>query len=171
VQKSRTRLVLQWVASLLSIALATLAFVAIFARFMDGPVAAFPGGPLVVGRLVAERDVDWSFAESLDTIELQLVEPPRSRTVWFVLHEGALYVPCGVPNFTLWKQWPHQAREDGRAVLRVDGRRYERQAVQVTDPKEWTPVLQLVTQKYGVGDPADAGADDVWIFRMDPRPG
>lgn len=162
---------LRWLLYGLGVLFALLVAVATFARFADGPIGAFPGGPLVAGALVTGPDVDWSFAEGLSTVELQLEEPPRSRTVWFAIHEGALYVPCGVPNFRLWKQWPHQAREDGRAVLRVEGRRYERQAVHVTDPAELAPVLELVTSKYGIGDPTDAGPDDVWIFRMDARKG
>ena len=29
----------------------------------------------------------------------------------------------------LWKRWPVQAARDGRAVLRIDGKRYERRLV------------------------------------------
>jgi hypothetical protein len=161
--------VIRWIGIGLGVLALLLAGVAVAARFSDGPIGAFAGGPLVSEELVPDGSVDWSFAEPLSTIEFQLEEPPRSRTVWFVLHEGALYVPCGMPNFTLWKQWPHEALADGRSVLRVEGRRYERQAVRVTDPDVVAPVLELVTGKYGLGDAEDAGPDDVWIFRMDPR--
>jgi hypothetical protein len=109
--------------------------------------------------------VDWSFVEDVDTIELQLVKPPRSRTVWVVLHDGSAYIPCRLPGFRLWKQWPHEALEDGRAVLRIDGRRYHGRLVKVENPSLNTALAGIVVAKYGVS--ADFDADSLWLFRLE----
>ena len=138
------------------------------ARFGDGPVGFFPGGALTSGPWVEEPVADWSFATGGDTLEFQLLEPERSRTVWFAVHEGALYVPCGIPEFRLWKQWPHEVAEDGRAVIRLDGKRYRVQAVRVTDEATHAAVGRLVAQKYMDSDEAPT-PETVWIFRFDPR--
>lgn len=161
---------LRWIGAIIGVLASLLVLVMVVARYSDGPIGPFTGGALVGGELLAEADVDWSFAAALSTLELQLVEPERSRTVWFAVDRGALYVPCGYPDSFL-KQWPHDAREDGRSIVRIDGRRYERQAVYVSDREEFDRVIRLVTEKYGVGDADEASAEDVWIFRMDPRPG
>lgn len=143
--------------------------VALAARFSDGPLGPFPGGPLVAGELVREPAPDWSFARDLVSIELEVnPEHPRSRTVWLAVVDGALYVPCGFPNA---KTWPHEALRDGRVVLRIDGRRYPRLALRETDPERLRRLGAEVARKYGVGDAESAVAGrDVWFFRMDPRP-
>jgi len=142
------------------------------ARFVsDGPLGIFPGGALRKGPLVREPVADWSFAKNIETAELQLVEPLRSRTVWLVVHEGALYIPCGFLNWPLWKQWPYEALEDGRAVLRLQGKRYEVQAQRVESDGEYQAVLRLVARKYAQGRSVEADDRTVWFFRLDPRPG
>ena len=55
--------VLQWIGSILGVLLGVLALVGVVARYSDGPIGPFPGGPLATGELVAETQVDWSFAE------------------------------------------------------------------------------------------------------------
>ncbi len=144
---------------------AVLVGIGVVARFSDGPIGPFPGGPLRAGSLVSEPDVDWSFVDWESRpgriVELQLVEPPSSRTTGILVHEGQLYVSADLgfiwrrlpgPGrgvlFVIWgfKQWHEEALRDGRVVLRIDGKRYERQAVRVTDPEA------------------------IWFFRMDPRP-
>lgn len=159
---------LRWLGIAVAALVALLVALGIVARFLDGPLAILPGGPLEAGELVAGSDVDWSFATDLDVIELGLAEPPRSRTVWLVVYENELYVPCGFLGVPIWKQWPYQALADGRAVLRVAGKRYERQAVRVTDPVLHARVSALVNEKY-VGAAEPAAMNDVWIFRMEPR--
>ena len=144
---------------------------AVGARFADGPVAIFAGGPLESGERVSARSVDdWSFVEPVGEIELQLVEPPRSRTVWVVVHDNALYVPCGFLDWPLWKQWPHEALRDGRAIARILGKRYEFQAVKIDEPELRAALGTRVARKYGLGEggpPPDP--DVVWFFRLDPR--
>lgn len=139
-------------------------------RFTDGPLGFFSGGPFRSGDVVAPVS-DWAFATDTDTIEMQLLEPPRSRTVWIVVDEGDAYVPCGVPNFRLWKQWPHEAREDGRAEIRIEGRRYPVNLVKTEGRALFERLLAKVDEKYGgVPSEGEVGEDTVWFFRLDPRP-
>ncbi len=140
------------------------------ARLSDGPIAMFAGGPLERGELVTAPVADWSFAAAVEEMELQLVEPPRSRTVWLIVYEGRLYVPCGFMSVPLFKQWPYQAVEDGRAVIRVRGRRYERQLVRETDEAVLTAVAATSAKKYGFESSGPPNPDEVWFFRLDPRP-
>ncbi len=140
----------------------------VVARFSDGPIAVFPGGPFRSGQ-PAEGEPDWSFARDVEEIELQLADPPRSRTVWVVVHQGLPYVSCSFLDVPLWKKWPYEVLEDGRVVLRIEGRLYERQAVKVTDPEEYQAVRALVAEKYGLGAEQRTDPDTVWVFRLEPR--
>ena len=45
------------------------------ARFGDGPMAIFPGGPLVDGELYTGEEPDWSFAREIGEMEFQLENP------------------------------------------------------------------------------------------------
>jgi hypothetical protein len=168
--------------------------IGVLARFSDGPIGPFPGGPLLAGSLVSERDVDWSFLEEGEgTVEFQLVEPPRSRTVGTLVHEGQLYVPCDLGFFwrrapfpvrgmlfvmSVFKRWHEEALRDGRVVLRTDGKRYERQAVRVTDPELFATLSSQMQAGAAEAfqEPAERwnlppDPDAIWFFRMDPRPG
>jgi hypothetical protein len=177
---------LRWFGILLAVLVLGLVAIAIVVRFLDGPLrtfplALFPGGPLRAGELYTGPEPDWSFARDIQEMELQLLEPPRSRITWLIVHEGKLYVACGYMNSwwgRLWKQWPHDAMKDGRAVIRIDGKRYEREAVRVTDPALFWPVVKESRRKYGSGenqalpDPLPPlEATGVWLFEMAPRKG
>lgn len=163
------RRVLRWLGLGAAALVVATCLVAVAARWADGPLGPFPGGPLVAGELVREPAPDWSFAKDLASIELEVSRArPRSRTVWLAVVDGVLYVPCGLPST---KTWPHEALRDGRVVLRIDGRRYERQALREADPERLRRLGDEVARKYGVGDAEAALAGrDVWFFRMDPRP-
>ena len=165
---------LKLVAGAVVVLLLALGLLVIGARFADGPVAVLPGGPLVSGELVCGPEPDFSFARDIPEMELQLVEPPVSRTVWLVVHNEKLYVISGYMNTAigkLWKKWPMQAEADGRAVIRLDGKRYERQLVRILDDR---PVLEAiaaeVNRKYRAPLTADmAGTGDAWFFALEPR--
>ena len=64
-------------------------------RFKDGPSLVFSGGPLEAGALHAGAEPDWSVVSAVSTIELQLLDPPRSRRIWTAEYEGKLYVWSG----------------------------------------------------------------------------
>ncbi len=162
--------VLRWIGIGLAVVAVALVAVGVVVRDCDGPVGPFPGGPLEAGVLVDEPVADWSFAADVNQAELQLLEPPRSRTTWLVVHQGALYVPCGLPNLRWFKQWPHEAMRDGRALLRIGDRRHPVTLVRVTDDETFAATNRLASEKYGLGDGVP-DHDAVWIFRLDPRPG
>jgi hypothetical protein len=167
--------------------------VLVLPRFADGPMGPLAGGSFRTGTLVSEPNVDWSFMDGGREIELQLVEPPRSRVTGALVHEGQLYVPCDLgflwrrvssAGFRLFarglytvKGWHEDAQRDGRAVVRVSGKRYERQAVRVTDPALLATLRSSLEQRGRVylepigglsEEPGDPEA--IWFFRMDPRP-
>ncbi len=185
--------ILRWLGIALVVAVVLVAVpvgIGVVARFSDGPIGPFPGGPLRTGTLVSDPDVDWSFAHGRE-IEVQLVEPPGSRITGAVAHEGQLFLVCDLgfiarrlPNSMMgWmlspiyrlKRWHEDALRDGRVVLRIGGKRYERQAVRVTDP-ELLVTLRSMTEELAnqyfssplLDVPTDP--DAIWFFRMDPRP-
>ena len=144
-------------------------------RFADGPSAMVAGGPLSSGEWVFEEP-DWTFARDVMEIELQLLTPARSRTVWVAEHEGRLYVPCGFRDSwwgRLWKQWPLEAQADPRAVVRIQGKRYERTLVPVTAQHPAAqPVLARLAEKYGfpAAQPQVLETDALLLFELAPRP-
>ena len=166
--------IVKWLAGAIGIALGLVVALVFAARLADGPIAIIPGGPLEAGELVTGPEPDWSFASDIPEMEFQLVEPPISRTIWLEVWDKKLYVVSGYMNSTigkLWKQWPAQALQDGRAVVRIDGKRYERQLVRILDDR---PVLEgiaaEINRKYGAALTADmAASGDAWFFALEPR--
>lgn len=160
--------VLRWLGIAGVVVVAILAVVAMVARGRDGPLGPFPGGPLVAGERVDEMVTDWSFVAGLREAELQLLEPPRSRTTWLVVYKGTLYIPCGYPNQRWLKKWPHEAERDGRALLRIAGRLYPVTLSRVRDEQPFVAVNRLLAEKYGLGDVVP-DQDTTWIFRVESR--
>ena len=113
--------------------------------------------------MIKDAAVDWSFARELGTIALQTSNPPRSRTVWFVLHEGALYVPSGMAAS---KSWPQKLAEDPVVLLRVGEDLYVRTAHKVEETDERAAAWELVSQKYDMPD--GSGDERNWMYRMTP---
>ena len=161
------------VACLLLIPLTAVVTAAVKQRFADGPNRVFSGGLLVSGELHAGPEPDWSFVEDIPTIELQLMDPPRSRRIWTTEHDGKLYVWSGYMGTTvgrLWKRWPIQAERDGRAVLRIDGKRYERQLVRIESGEVLDGVSSAIRDKYlSQLTRAAVEAGDSWVFEAAPR--
>jgi len=137
-------------------------------RFQDGPMGPFAGGPLEAGAWTSSEGTDFSYVSDISTIELQLLDPPRSRTVWVIYHEGDLYVPCGFIDLPIWKQWPHEAMANGEAVARIDGKRFPFELERVEDPTLWSKISALAAAKYDLPvEPSDTSQmDTLWIFRM-----
>ena len=142
-------------------------------RFADGPNRVFSGGRLVSGELHAGPEPDWSFVEDIGTIELQLVDPPRSRRIWITQYDGKLYVWSGYMGTAvgrLWKRWPIQAEQDGRAVLRIDGKRYERQLVRIASGEILDGISNAIGAKYPSRvTRAEVEAGTAWVFEAVPR--
>ena len=159
---------LRWLFRILLGLVALVALVFFGARLHDGPLGPIPGGPLASGTEVTEPVIDWSFVKDVKEIELQLASQGRSRTTWILFHEGVAYVPCslGVPP---GKSWYRAAAADGRATLRIEGKRYPVQLTKLSDAE----VAQLesfvraeVTRKYGNAPPTGGG---VWLFHVTSR--
>jgi len=166
--------ILLWLTGAIGVGLVSVVALVIGARFGDGPVTIIPGGPLKSGEWFSGAEPDWTFASDIMEMELQLVEPPRSRTTWIQVHNKKLYVVSGYMNSTLgqiWKHWPAQALQDGRAVIRVDGKRYKRQLVRILDD---TSVLEAIAAEVNRKYDAELSADmsksgDAWFFALEPR--
>jgi len=164
------------VGSLVSLAL-VIGVVLLGARFADGPVAIIAGGPFTSGDLVTGPEPDWTLMRNVQEVEFQLIDPARSRTTWILEHDGKIYIPSGYMTTTwgkLWKQWPIEALEDGRAILRVDDKLYERELVRVEEGPLLAPLTAEIKRKY-LSD-ADIGPDAVtsgylWLFELAPRSG
>lgn len=145
---------------------------AISARFSDGPSVIFAGGRLETGELITGSEPDWSFARDIRRIELQLIEPPRSRILWVADYDGKLYLNSnymGGLRQRLWKKWPAEAEKDGRAILRIDGNRYERHLVRIRSGDAVEGVTREFTRKYGVTmTPEEVEAEELWLFELAP---
>ncbi len=145
------------------------------ARFADGPVAIVAGGPFETGELVSGPEPDWSFVHDTIEVEFQLLDPARSRTTWIVEHEGKIYIPSGYMTTwwgKIWKQWPLEAEKDGRILLRIGDKIYERQLVRVKEGPVVAPIVAELSRKYtgGAEFPEDVVSSGyLWIFELAPR--
>jgi hypothetical protein len=141
--------------------------------YSDGASRLFGGGELVSGELVTGPEPDWSFVHDIPTIELQLLNPPRSRVIWIVEHEGTPYVVSAYMSSTigrLWKRWPVQAERDGRAIVRIGGKRYERTLKRIKAGAMVEGVAAELRRKYRYRvTPADIEAGSTWLFELAPR--
>lgn len=158
---------------LLAIPVAAVAAAAVKQRFADGPNRVFSGGPLIAGALHTGPEPDWSFVNEIPTVELQLLDPAQSRRIWIAEAEGKLYVWSGYMNSTvgrIWKQWPGQAESDGRAIIRINGVRYERQLNRIRTGDELDAITAAITAKYPSRTTrAGVEAGGVWVFEAAPR--
>ena len=161
------------VGCLLLIPVTAVLTAAVKQRFADGPNRVFSGGRLMSGELHAGPEPDWSFVEDIGTIELQLLDPPRSRRIWTTEHDGKLYVWSGYMGTAvgrLWKRWPVQAMRDGRAVIRIEGKRYERQLVRIESGEILDGISSAIRDKYpSQVTRAAVEAGDSWVFEAAPR--
>jgi len=157
--------VIRWIARIAA-ALAVLAALVYYgARLGDGPLGPIPGGPLRSGELVSEPVSDWSFARDVPEIALQLASQDVSRTTWILVSDGQAYIPCSL-GYPPGKSWYRFAAQDGRATLRIQGRRYPVTLTRVEDASIEQSLLSEVRRKYPRVPPTDAG---VWIFRVASR--
>lgn len=164
--------ILRWFGLLLAAVVLILVLTAIVARVSDGPIGAFAGGPLVSGEHMTRGLSDWSTFRGVDAMDMQLVEPPRSRRVWLIVDDdGNLYIPSGfVSSLPFWKHWPPEAVKDGRAVIRIEGQIYPVTLVKIDNPPLALKLANRLTAKYDL--PASDGPPDpeeLWIFRVDAR--
>ncbi len=139
----------------------------------DGASILFPGGALVSGELYRGPEPDWSFTDQVNTIELQLFNPVSSRRIWILEAEGRIFVVSGYMNSflgRLWKEWAIQADAgDGRAVVRINGIRYERQLNRIQSGPILDPVAAKLASKYGSSSArAEIESGSTWLFELAP---
>ncbi len=175
------RIILQIVGIVVLILAVTIITLRIDNQDADGPSILFPGGELVAGELHTGPEPDWSFTDEVTTIELQLVNPLSSRTIFIMESDGKVYIPSGYMRSTLgriWKDWAFQADEgDGLAVARINGVRYERQLIRIKEGPVLDGIVAKLATKYGARatpEAIEAGREsievgDTWIFEMAPR--
>jgi hypothetical protein len=165
-------IVLRWLGYLTLTLILAMGLLLFAARFADGPVEIIAGGPFKSGQPYRGQEPDWRFLRDRETVEFQLENPARSRTTWIIEHEGRIYIPCGYMTSSLgklWKKWPIEAEQDGRATLRVDGILYSRHLRRLTDDPAIEPVLALLREKYQVPATAEAVASgSLWLFEIAP---
>ncbi len=157
-------------------------------RYADGPTGPFAGGKLRTGELVTGQISDWTFAHR-EEVELELVEPATSRTVVTFAYKDQLYVPVTlgffarrVPDypmighvFLFFKHWHLYALQDGRVVLRIDGKRYESQSVRVTDPELLARLTSIVADAVAerISAPLikvlEQDPEELWFFLLASR--
>ena len=167
--------------------------VAIVARFSDGPIFVFPGGPLIAGQRVEYASVDWEEFADVREIEFQLESPPRSRVTRMTIHDGKPYVPCAFCTNRVLKRWPRELERDDRVLIRANGKLIEGRARRVPqDSSEYREARDAHLNKFGNPDRAinvvESGAarivvgagqaapghegsakSDSWMYRIDPR--
>ena len=144
---------------------AVVAVVAFVARYHDGPIVVFPGGPFQTGSIVEDPAADLSFAGAVREIELQSGQPPTSRTTWILVEDGEAYVPCSL-SFPPRKSWHRNALIHPNAEVRIEGKRYRRRLEKVEDEALHAKLMQDVAEKYGGGP--DTDPDKVWFFHLAP---
>lgn len=164
---------LKFIGLTIGVAALAIAVTLFAARFADGPWEIIAGGPFTSGETVTEEP-DWSFVKDTVTVEFQLLEPAVSRTTWIMEHNGRVFIPCGYMNTTwgrIWKQWPIHVESDNRAILRIDGKMYDRKLVRINDDPDLVAVLAEISRKYA-GQPIpldEVSSGSLWIFEMLPR--
>lgn len=140
----------------------------------DGPSILFPGGELISGPIYSGPKPDWSFTESIQTIELQLNDPMSSRFVWAVPVNGRLFVVSDYMDSVLgrtWKHWAIDALEgDGSAVVRINGIRYQCRLIRSFHGETLDGVARMLSKKYD--SPTTRISIEIgntWVFEIVPR--
>jgi hypothetical protein len=160
--------ILRWLFRIVLLLVLAAAAFALAARVHDGPFGPLPGGKLVGGTLVAEPVADWTFAAPVQEIELQLESQTISRTTWILVDHGKAYVPASTV-MPPGKTWHKLALQDGRALLRISGKRYPVTLAKVDDPAEQAALRDVAKAKYP--PPPGTAGGDVWFFAVTSRAG
>jgi hypothetical protein len=158
--------VFRWIGIAIGLLVLAVGAVAIGARFADGPIAIFPGGPFRSGQWVDTPVVDWSFAADVEEIELQSED--RSRTTWILVLDGEPYVPCSI-GFPPGKRWHKEALKRPKAVVRIQGKRYHRRLERVEDEALHARLFEAARAKYPTGPTTDR--EGIWFFHLAPPRG
>lgn len=132
------------------------------------PLGCSPVGPIPGGKLSGEaapQPDDWSFSDEFKNIQLETdPDDPYSVTVWCATQQGQLYIAAARGTES---RWASNLVDDPRARVRIDGRLYDRRAVQVTDAEETDSVLDMFVAKYDFDLPSEEERAGAILFRME----
>ena len=157
--------ILRWLLGLVVVLALLVGSLFLGARWHVGPLGPIPGGALASGDWVDAPVADWSFAKDIAEIELQLESQAISRTTWILVRDAQAWIPSSL-DFPPGKTWYQKVASDGRAVLRIGGKRYAVTLAQDGDPTLPDFARAEVTRKYGKPPPSESG---VLFFRLEPR--
>jgi hypothetical protein len=165
---------IKWLLAIIAVLVVAFGTFVFSMRHHDGPIEIFAGGPFKSGELTDDANQNWERYADRDTIQLQSLEPPRSRTLWLVVIDNRIFVPSAYMNSRFgkaWKQWPRHAEKDGRALLRIDDRIYERQMIRIGADHQLTPqIIDAMRNKYpGNINVEQVAANDTWLFELAAR--
>ena len=165
--------VLKWFLILIGIIVTLSVLFFVYMRFHDGPIEIISGGAFQTGEQVEGPEPDWSFLVDRATVEFQLMEPATSRVIWLAVVDNRLFVISGYMKTgigKIWKQWPHYVEQDNRALLRVDGKIYERTLIRLTAEDFNDRIGSEFTRKYGAElKKEDIVSGSTWFYEMAPR--
>ena len=160
-------------------------------RVSDGPMGPLTGSSFTSGEWVNEPPQDWSVLNG--DFEFELVGEGTSRTAGGVMLGDQVYITCDLgfiwsrlPDglarnmlHVIWwfKDWHLKAEQDGRVVIRKDGRLYPVMITRVQDP-EVIEGLKVTLEELAAGyfAPTELGPrpteapNDIWFFSVDFRP-
>jgi hypothetical protein len=149
-----------------------LALVASLGLACGGPVGPLAGGALS-GTVGSPRVSDWSFAETIQTAQLETrPDDPHSVNTWFATIGDRLYVPTSMilgPKDPSTRSWVVNVEADPRVRIRLGRTVYERTARRVEDLLEYESARAVLEARYEIS-PEDRDPERVvWIYRLDPR--
>lgn len=155
----------------LAIALAATMF---YMRSHDGPVEIFSGGEFQSGTVRDSQNADWNEIADRPIFALQTLSDQRSRTLWLAVVDDRFFILSSYMNTgygKVWKQWPIEALQDGRALARFDDDIYPLELIKL-EPEH--PIISSVakefTRKYPTVDLLEkVQSGDTWIFELVPR--
>ena len=144
----------------------------IVARSNDGPMEVFAGGPFETGEFVGNV-TDWSFVDEHMTIQLQTMDPARSRTMWIAVVDNRLFLITSFMKSKVgrvWKKWPHKVAEDPSAVIRVDGKRYRMKLTRIDPSDDFVSTILArfntkYKREYEIEQVRRGGS---WLFELTP---
>ncbi len=128
-----------------AVALLGFGIVTVAASFGDGPTGPFPGGRLS-GQLIEDTEADWKAASAQETVEVQVgLESPRSVLACLLLLQGEAYLSVTLVPL---KSWHQTALAEGRVIVRIDSKLYERRVRRVTDRQTHAALKAIAYAKY-----------------------
>lgn len=131
------------------------------------------------GELVDIPVTNWSFTDEIPEIFVETrtwYGIPHSVTTVCVAHNGILYIPSVYfegGEFPDARFWNRNVVRDPRVRLKIGERIFEREAVLVEDPTEWSEVLDAFGRKSSfwkdLAQKPESARPKIIFFRMDPR--